>query len=449
LSPATASSPHSPGTLARKEISMALPSQTARTTYRRSHTFRSKHVLNGKVILAGLILAVVAIVVWVIIARRGGGTTSPPAAVTNDVSTKEPVNERNASRLTDGATSKREAERPTEAKTQATAGREQKESSRIVMGEDVPQLPVTAPASQPAIERKPGLQAAEPVQPQQPASTARAARSDDTNPTVTEQTSPQQPRAVTHAQRLLDDGIRQANAGRLVDARQTLSMALEQLDPYSRDAQTAREALGAINEVLVFSAKVAANDPYARAHKVQSGEFLSTIAKPLGVDWNFIARINGITDPSKMRAGQSLKVITGRFHAVVRKASYELDLYLGEGSDRVFVRTFKVGLGELDSTPVGRFAVASRVPNPDWKNPRTGEYFDRNDPRNPIGEFWVGMKGIEEKTRGMQGYGVHGTIDNDSIGTQASMGCVRMLPEDIALVYELLTNERNTIEIMP
>ena len=433
---------------------MTLPSQTGRTSYRRSDTFRSKHAVSTKLIVGGSIAAVLGIVTWAVFANRDGGSTTPPAMVADEVkddtATKVAEQTRDP-KLSDASASKTQAP-PIKSKTNASG-------PRIVMGEDLPAQPIIDAHTSGSLE-------APPTQPPAASLTTPKNATLDTQgdqapaphtPPLNSQQSPPQaqpssnasPRPVSHAQRLIDEGMRQAAAGQLVAARQTLSMALEQLDPYSDDATAARKKLGEINETLVFSPTVAGNDPFARSHKIQSGEMLSTIAKPLGVDWRFIARINDIKDPSRIQAGQPVKIITGRFHVVVRKASYELDLYLGDGSDRVYVRTFSVGLGELDSTPVGRFAVSSRVPNPDWKNPRTGEYFDRNDPKNPIGEFWIGIKGIEEKTRDMQGYGVHGTIDPASIGKQASMGCVRMLADDIALVYEVMTNDVNTIEIVP
>jgi lipoprotein-anchoring transpeptidase ErfK/SrfK len=125
-------------------------------------------------------------------------------------------------------------------------------------------------------------------------------------------------------------------------------------------------------------------------------------------------------------------------------------VYIGEGPERVFVRTFAVGLGEYDSTPVGRFRVrqSSKLINPEWVNPRTGQRFLTDDPANPIGERWIGLEGVSESVRDLGGYGIHGTIEPQTIGHQASMGCIRMLPDDIELVYELLVETLSTVEIV-
>ena len=44
----------------------------------------------------------------------------------------------------------------------------------------------------------------------------------------------------------------------------------------------------------------------------------------------------------------------------------------------------------------------------------------------------MGLKGEDGNAVGKQSYGIHGTIEPDSIGKQASMGCIRMGHEDIA-----------------
>jgi lipoprotein-anchoring transpeptidase ErfK/SrfK len=115
------------------------------------------------------------------------------------------------------------------------------------------------------------------------------------------------------------------------------------------------------------------------------------------------------------------------------------------------IASYPIGLGELNTTPTGAFIVRpkSKLIDPEWRNPRTGEFFQSNDPKNPIGERWVGLKGIEPHNKGFEGYGIHGTIDLESIGQQKSMGCVRMRPLDVEMVYEMLTEPNSTVTIAP
>lgn len=255
------------------------------------------------------------------------------------------------------------------------------------------------------------------------------------------------------------DLVRQAEAAQLanrpLEARELLNEALLDSDVGEREKATIRRTLASVNEDLVFGPKVLDDDPFARTYEVQPGDSLSRIASREGVatDWRFIQRVNRISDPRRVRVGQKLKLVQGPFHAVVHKNDFRLDLFMGppEYPDEwVFVRSFTVGLGEDDSTPLGEFVVRndSKLVNPYWINPRTGEHFGADDPDNPIGERWIGLRGIGDYEV-ITGYGLHGTIEPDSIGEERSMGCVRMAPDDIALVYEVLVEEISRVEIRP
>ena len=164
-------------------------------------------------------------------------------------------------------------------------------------------------------------------------------------------------------------------------------------------------------------------------------------------------RLQGLRVKSEksLRIGQKLKLPVGAFHAEVSKSNYQMKIYAGEGPSRVLIAIFPVGLGELNSTPTGAFMVRpkSKLINPEWNNPRTGEHFASDDPKNPIGERWIGLIGVEAHNQGFKGYGIHGTVDPASIGKQASMGCVRMSDADVELVYEFLTEPNSTIVIAP
>lgn len=239
-----------------------------------------------------------------------------------------------------------------------------------------------------------------------------------------------------------------------VAARVILSDALRDrtIDEGGRSQLRAR--LTQINQDLLFSSKVVKGDPMTETYTIASGDRLSKLPEKLGLatDWRLIQRVNGITDPNRIQLGQKLKIVRGPFHAVVDKSDYRLDLFTGPPEDEsawTYIRSFRVGLGEDNSTPTGSFVVKrdSKLINPHWVNPRTGETFDKEDPKNPIGERWVGLDGIGEDAL-KTGYGIHGTIEPDSIGAQKSMGCVRMLDEDVNLVYELLVEGISRVRIV-
>ena len=248
--------------------------------------------------------------------------------------------------------------------------------------------------------------------------------------------------SATRAAQRIQAGMELIAQNKPVEARRMLSLALESPGISHADAEKVRNELTKVNQRLVFGPEVVPGDPFCKAYVIEGGDALSKLPKKLGLhtEFLFLKRINAIENERRLRVGQRIKTITGPFHSVVEKRAFRMDLYLGDGDQRVFVCSFRVGLGEFDATPEGVFDVKrdSKLINPAWANPRTGEQFAPDDPKNPLGEFWIGLVGASDNIRGLEGYGVHGTIDPESIGQMKSMGCVRMLHDDVALVYELL-----------
>lgn len=389
---------------------MALPSQIGQPAVRRrSNVYRRPRRRRGPVIVAALALTVLSIVA-IRLAVPGeaspDGVASPAAAG-------------------DGAVAQLPAATATE--------------TIVAARPDEPEAGPAVPAVGTPPRQAPSAAVADPVDdPWQPSAAASLAPAEHAGPPF---------------QQAVARGLDLADANRPVEARRTLSSALVGGTLDRAEAQMVRETLGILNQRLVFGPEIVPDDPFARRHVVGPGEHLAGIVKSesLAVDWRFVMRINGIANERSLRAGRPLKLITGPFHAIVDKSAYRMDVYMGSGADLVFVCSFKVGLGEYNSTPVGLFRVrtGSKLVNPAWANPRTGERFDRDDPGNPIGERWIGLEGLDEANRQLAGYGIHGTVELDSIGKQSSMGCVRMRPDDIELVYEMLTEGTSMVEIKP
>lgn len=256
-----------------------------------------------------------------------------------------------------------------------------------------------------------------------------------------------------------------ADSDRPLAARDLYNQALWDQRATEEDRALLRRRLSELNATLIFSPAVIDGDPLAKRYVVQSGDFLSSIARrESAVDWQFIQRINRISDPARIRVGQTIKIVTGPFHAVVDKSAFRMDLYAGpapaldsdnrlaplsSGELPIYITSVPVGLGEYGSTPVGSWLVNdTKVINPAWKNPRTGEFFAKDDPENPVGERWIGITGTDDETAVLSGYGIHGTIEPESIGEERSMGCVRLNPFDVELVYELMRPDRSVVLIV-
>jgi lipoprotein-anchoring transpeptidase ErfK/SrfK len=230
--------------------------------------------------------------------------------------------------------------------------------------------------------------------------------------------------------------------GDLVGARNAFSTALQGALPPAQESEARRE-LERIASALLFSRAANTTDPLASVHTIAPGDSIHAIARQHRVTEELVMRINNISEPNRLAVGQRLKVIEGPFRAVISKSHHRMDIYLGE----IFVRSFRVGLGTNGGTPTGSWVVRNKLPNPDWTDPRNGRHYLADDPDNPIGERWIGLEGVAGEAVGKQGFGIHGTIDPASIGENLSMGCVRLSPDDVKFVYDLLVERDTQVEI--
>ncbi|CAN5538279.1 hypothetical protein BH09PLA1_BH09PLA1_07970 [soil metagenome] len=260
----------------------------------------------------------------------------------------------------------------------------------------------------------------------------------------------------TQPARISGDVISRATAakdsGDLLGARQMLNDALLSNQLSESDIAKSHALMSEINQTVVFSPKRFADDPYGGTYNVQSGDLLKKIAERSDVTWELLCRLNNLSDPKKLRAGATIKLAKGPFHAVVSKRAFTLDIYVGAPPGEkgaMYVTTFPVGLGKDDSTPTGVWMVEThkKIKNPTYFSPRGEGVIDADDPKNPLGEFWIGLTGIDGHAVGKSSYGIHGTIDPNSIGRQESMGCIRMRNEDVARVFELLVEGKSQVVV--
>jgi lipoprotein-anchoring transpeptidase ErfK/SrfK len=114
----------------------------------------------------------------------------------------------------------------------------------------------------------------------------------------------------------------------------------------------------------------------------------------------------------------------------VDRASFTLRLF----RDLELDRSYPIAVGQAGlETPAGRYQIQNMAVNPAWHVPNSdwaGELAGRvipPGPENPIKSRWMGI---------YAGAGIHGTDARDSIGTNASHGCIRMLIEDVEQLYE-------------
>jgi L,D-transpeptidase ErfK/SrfK len=109
------------------------------------------------------------------------------------------------------------------------------------------------------------------------------------------------------------------------------------------------------------------------------------------------------------------------------------------------VYTHPIGIGKAGwSTPQGVTSVVSHVKDPIWRPSaalRKDHFNDNGEqlpavvkpgPDNPLGKF--------ELTLGWPSYLIHGTNKPYGVGLRSSHGCVRLYPEDIEKIFQMVTN---------
>lgn len=108
----------------------------------------------------------------------------------------------------------------------------------------------------------------------------------------------------------------------------------------------------------------------------------------------------------------------------VNKSRRILTMYMGDKS----LGKYPVTLGtSATQTPSGRGKIGNMHKNPAWGG-MNGKYkpVAADDPKNPLGERWMGLS-----LKGFSGYGIHGNIKPHQIGGYYSNGCIRMFNYDI------------------
>ena len=245
------------------------------------------------------------------------------------------------------------------------------------------------------------------------------------------------------AAKYAQDGRAALAADDLIAARSNFSRALLAGLPPAEE-ETIRAEAFRLAEETILSNRTITGDPLVDVHVIARGETLETIAKSYYLTAGLLARVNNIGNPNLIRQGQRIKIIHGPFHAVVSKSSFHIDVYLKD----TLVKRFPVGLGTDDSTPTGEWVCKNKLINPRYHPPRGGKAIEADDPENPLGERWIGIEGVGGEAMYQSGYGIHGTIDPESIGKAVSMGCIRLLNEDVEFLYDLLVDAYSRVVVL-
>ncbi|MGH2271873.1 L,D-transpeptidase family protein [Anaerohalosphaeraceae bacterium U12dextr] len=275
----------------------------------------------------------------------------------------------------------------------------------------------TMPTPQPAVETP------------QPAQAPVAQEGGQPAPVADTITSPE-------AAAMIRQAVQDIAAGKIIAARDQLNHALD-LNLSDAVREEVKKQLTKLADTWLFSKQVAVGDTMTELYKVQPGDVLAVLCRKYKVPHEAIERINGITNPERLQAGQTIKVVHGPFNAVVSKKNFTMDIYL----QGVFVKQYKVGLGKIEhDTPTGKWRAAAggKMIKPTWTDPDSGRVYQGSDPDYPLGSRWIALEGLDGAAKGRTGFAIHGTKEPETIGTRASRGCIRLFNGDVVEVYDLL-----------
>lgn len=215
-------------------------------------------------------------------------------------------------------------------------------------------------------------------------------------------------------------------AGKLEQADDLLGKAAST----ASDASLRNDALRVQGRIHVKLFLSSTPTSWKKTYVIQPGDSLNRIARRNKTTVDLIRKMNDI-EGDLIYPGRHLLLPAAPFVVRVDKSAKTLDLTM---NGKLFKR-YSVGLGVNGRTPTGTFHTVVHQKNPDW-TPPGGGIIPFGDPRNLIGTRWMS---IQDPTRpDIKGFGIHGTPARDSIGTDTSNGCIRMLNEDVEEVFMLI-----------
>ena len=220
-------------------------------------------------------------------------------------------------------------------------------------------------------------------------------------------------------QELYDQAVMYKKEGEMVKAKETYQRILSEFSNFN-DIETVQKELENVNMQIIFS-----NVPTEKSvtHEVVSGDTLGALSKRYGTTIELIKISNNLKS-NVIRLGQRLRIWTGTFNIFVDKSQNILILK----DEEEVIKVYAVSTGENNSTPVGEFSITSKLEDPVWFN--RGAIVPPESPENVLGSRWLGFD--------MKGYGIHGTVDPDTIGQQVTAGCVRMRNGEVEELYSIV-----------
>lgn len=182
-------------------------------------------------------------------------------------------------------------------------------------------------------------------------------------------------------------------------------------------------------------------------YRVSEADTLVTIARRFGVGYDAIVRANPMFDIWLPQANRSLQLPLkfvlppGPRRGLVLNLA-EMRLYYFSAREPGQVFSYPVGIGrEGWQTPVTTTRITAKTSDPNWYPPQSirDEALAAGvvlpdvvlaGPENPLGSHALRLE--------ISGYLLHGTNRPAGVGMRVSHGCIRLYPEDIVALFDLV-----------
>ena len=195
---------------------------------------------------------------------------------------------------------------------------------------------------------------------------------------------------------------------------------------YSRPDESWRRPIREVIEPIVGKWLISPRPcSLAKTYSVVGGDSLARIANSEGTTVDHLMAVNRLQS-DMIHPGDRLKILDKKISIEVDKSEFRLEVRYDGG----FLMSFPIGHGSDGRTPETTFVVDLRQEHPTWFPPNRPS-IPYGDPANPLGERWLGFKSSD----GFRGFGIHGTNEPETIGTEASEGCIRLTNEDVIALY--------------
>lgn len=178
-------------------------------------------------------------------------------------------------------------------------------------------------------------------------------------------------------------------------------------------------------------------------YAVQRGDSLISISARFGIELSVLVWMNGIQKGAMLQQDQLLQI--DNRHIIPERLTDGILINLPQRMLYYFqvgklMAHYPVGLGRPSwPTPMGSFNVTNIQEDKTWYLPKSIQEEMRREGKivltqvppgleNPLGKHWIGLSLPE--------IGIHGTIAPASIYHFRSHGCIRVHPDDIAVLFQ-------------